>query len=132
MSCPERAPCSSGYGVVDEAGVALIALRGDEAVKRLLRGGWLMRRFRHFHADDGYKVCLLALHVYQLGLSLCELSLKLAYLFLKLADRSRAPVHRVSDPGLSFIHHAAHGVGALMLRKFLIKKKNKKSSNNGL
>lgn len=86
----------------------------------------MLRLSRHFHANQGHEVGLLALHVGHLSLGLSQLGLKLCDLLLEVTNRTRAPVNRVPDSRASLIHHTAHRVGSLTLREllnFIIKNK---------
>lgn len=73
----------------------------------------------HLHADQGEQVLVLCLQVDELGLRPGQLRLELVHLLLELADGSRAAVHRISNPSVRFVHHAAHRIGSLALGQIL-------------
>lgn len=100
-----------GVRVIEEKGVVLGGVRaGDEAI-----GARLLLGLGHLHADEGDQVGVLGLDVDDLGLSSGKLGLELAHLLLELADGPRATVHRVSDPRVGLVYHAANRVGSLAL-----------------
>nr|GLL33871.1 hypothetical protein B296_00041162 [Ipomoea trifida] len=89
---------------------------GKIVERKLLRRRRLRRRRSSHLAVKRHYIGVLALHIEHLGLSLGQLRLKHVHLLLELIDRAGAAVHRISQPRVRLVHHAAHGVRPLTLR----------------
>ncbi|RWW52514.1 hypothetical protein BHE74_00041056 [Ensete ventricosum] len=107
------------------AAVQAAVVEGEGVVQRSGRegvdgeGGAVVESVRHAHADEGHEVGVLGLHVDGLRLRPGQLRLELVHLLLELEDGAGAAVNGVPDPGIRFVHHAAHRVRPLAHRNVL-------------
>lgn len=62
-------------------------------------------------------------HVNNFSLSKCQLGLKRIDLLLQRWNGTNTSIHRVTNPGVCFIHHWTHCITSLVLRQFLQKLK---------
>nr|GMD28379.1 hypothetical protein B296_00041162 [Ipomoea batatas] len=116
---PERIQAVVFVDVVAIAAVAAAAESipaGKIVERKLLRRRRLRRRRSSHLAVKRHYIGVLALHIEHLGLSLGQLRLKHVHLLLELIDRAGAAVHRISQPRVRLVDHAAHGVRPLILR----------------
>jgi hypothetical protein len=70
-------------------------------------------------AEEREEVRVLGAGAGELGVRARQLRLELVGLLLQLADGAGAAVHGVPDARRRLVHHAAHGVGAVLLRQLL-------------